>query len=411
MVLSILDIPKEKLSQKKVLVRVDFNVPMRDGQVQNDQRIRAALPTLRYLQAQEATIILMSHLGRPKGEVKESLRLAPVGEYLSQLLEVPVIALQDTVGDTVKARIAEAQPGDGTIFLLENTRFYAEETQNDAGFAKQMAELADVYVNDAFGAAHRAHASTAGVADYLPAYAGCLLKKEIEALQQLTRSPEHPFAAVIGGAKVSSKLGVLEQLLPKVDVLVVGGAMAYTFLAAQGIPVMNSLVEPELYDTARQLMDAAKQHDTQLILPIDTVLAQSVDAEDATVTVVLSEVSDEKLPDLQDLTGVDIGSLSIDAMGKALENCNTLLWNGPMGVFENPAFCHGTEAVARMIADRTKAGALTVVGGGDSVAAVEKLELADSFSHVSTGGGASLEFLEGKTLPGIAALSQSVAQV
>lgn len=405
MVLSIQDIPKESLYQKKVLVRVDFNVPMQDGQVQNDQRIRAALPTLRYLQEQEATIILMSHLGRPKGEVKDTLRLQPVGDYLAKLLETPVISLSDTVGPSVKARLAEAQPGD--IFLLENTRFYAEETQNDAAFAQQLAELADVYVNDAFGAAHRAHASTEGVAHYLPAYAGCLLKREIAALEQLTQSPKHPFAAVIGGAKVSSKLAVLEQLLPRVDVLVIGGAMAYTFLAAQGISVMNSLVEPELYDTARQLLDAAKTHNTQLLLPVDTVMASSIDAPDATVTVILSELKDEEKDDLQDLTGVDIGPESIDAIGKALESCETVLWNGPMGVFENPAFCHGTEAVAKMIAERTAAGALTVVGGGDSVAAVEKLELADQFSHVSTGGGASLEFLEGKALPGIAALQHT----
>ena len=381
MVLSIQDIPKESLYQKKVLVRVDFNVPMQDGQVQNDQRIRAALPTLRYLQEQEATIILMSHLGRPKGEVKDTLRLQPVGDYLAKLLETPVISLSDTVGPSVKARLAEAQPGD--IFLLENTRFYAEETQNDAAFAQQLAELADVYVNDAFGAAHRAHASTEGVAHYLPAYAGCLLKREIAALEQLTQSPKHPFAAVIGGA------------------------MAYTFLAAQGISVMNSLVEPELYDTARQLLDAAKAHNTQLLLPVDTVMASSIDAPDAMVTVILSELKDEEKDDLQDLTGVDIGPESIDAIGKALESCETVLWNGPMGVFENPAFCHGTEAVAKMIAERTAAGALTVVGGGDSVAAVEKLELADQFSHVSTGGGASLEFLEGKVLPGIAALQHT----
>ncbi len=405
MVLSIQDIPKESLYQKKVLVRVDFNVPMQDGEVQNDQRIRAALPTLRYLQEQEAMIILMSHLGRPKGEVKDSLRLKPVGDYLAKLLEAPVTCLSETVGASVKKRLADAQPGD--IFLLENTRFYAAETENDPAFAQQLAELAEVYVNDAFGAAHRAHASTEGVAHHLPAYAGCLLKREIEALEQLTQSPKHPFAAVIGGAKVSSKLGVLEQLLPKVDVLVIGGAMAYTFLAAQGISVMNSLVEPELFDTARQLLASAKTHNTQLLLPVDTVLAAAIDAPDATVTVILSELKAEEQDDLQDLTGVDIGPESIDAIGKALEPCETVLWNGPMGVFENPAFCHGTEAVAKMIAERTAAGALTVVGGGDSVAAVEKLELADQFSHVSTGGGASLEFLEGKALPGIAALKHT----
>lgn len=402
MVLSIQDIPQAELYQKRVLVRVDFNVPMQDGRVQNDQRIRAALPTLRYLQEQEAIIILMSHLGRPKGEVKDALRLKPVGDYLSRLLEAPVTTLQETVGASVQSRLSAAKPGE--IFLLENTRFHAEETQNDAGFAEQLASLAEIYVNDAFGAAHRAHASTEGVAHHLPAYAGCLLQREIEALSQLKQSPASPFAAVIGGAKVSSKLGVLEQLLPKVDVLVIGGAMAYTFLAAQDIPVMRSLVEPELYETARHLLSRAEQHQTQIILPIDTVLATAVDASDATVTVILSEISDHEKDDLEALTGVDIGPESIQAIGKALANCETVLWNGPMGVFENPAFCQGTEAVARMIAERTAEGALTVVGGGDSVAAVEKLNLADQFSHVSTGGGASLEFLEGKTLPGIAAL-------
>lgn len=404
MVLSIQDIPKEQLQGKRVLVRVDFNVPMHDGQVQSDQRIRAALPTIRFLQEQKATIILMSHLGRPKGQVKEELRLAPVGEHLSKLLKTPVISLPETVGEVVKSRLSEEKPGEGTVFLLENTRFYAEETANDEAFAQQLAELADVYVNDAFGAAHRAHASTEGVAKFLPAYAGCLLKREIEALTQLTNAPKHPFSAVIGGAKVSSKLGVLEQLLPKVDVLVIGGAMAYTFLAAQGISVMNSLVEPELYDTARQLLAAAKTHNTQIILPEDTVLATSIDADDSKVTVVLSKLTEQEQEELAYLTGVDIGPLSINTIGKALEDSQTILWNGPMGVFENAAFCHGTEAVARMIAERTAAGALTVVGGGDSVAAVEKLNLADEFSHVSTGGGASLEFLEGKMLPGIAAL-------
>lgn len=404
MVLSIQDIPKAQLHQKRVLVRVDFNVPMHDGQVQSDQRIRAALPTIRFLQEQQATIILMSHLGRPKGQVNEDLRLAPVGEYLSQLLETPVVSLSETVGEQVQARIAKAQPGEGTIFLLENTRFHSEETQNDAGFAQQLAALGDVYVNDAFGAAHRAHASTEGVAQFLPAYAGLLLKREIEALSQLTHEPKHPFVAVIGGAKVSSKLGVLEQLLPKVDVLIIGGAMAYTFLAAQDIPVMDSLVEPELYETARQLLASAERHQTRIVLPEDTVLATAVDAEGAKVTVLLSEVTENQTEALAKLTGVDIGPLSMRVIRDGLQDSQTILWNGPMGVFENPAFCHGTEAVAGMIAERTAAGALTVVGGGDSVAAVEKLGLADNFSHVSTGGGASLEFLEGKVLPGIAAL-------
>ncbi len=398
---SIENVSKDRLQGKKVLVRVDFNVPMKDGVVANDQRIRAALPTLRYLLENEATLILMSHLGRPGGEVKEKLRLKPVGDYLSKVLETDVKSLPALVGPEVETEI---QKGESRVYLLENTRFHPGETANDPELARSLAALGDLYVNDAFGTAHRAHASTAGVAQHLPAFAGCLLKKEIQALSQLTASPEHPFAAVIGGAKVSSKLGVLEHLLPRVDVLVIGGAMAYTFMAAQDVNVLNSLVEPELYDTARRLLELAKAENTRVILPEDTVLAEDTGAETETSTVIFSALDEEEQESMKDLSGVDIGPLSINAIGKALEDSQTILWNGPMGVFENPAFSQGTQAIARIIAERTDEGALTVVGGGDSVAAVEKLDLLEDFSHVSTGGGASLEFLEGKTLPGIAAL-------
>lgn len=385
------------LAGKRVLVRVDFNVPLEAGEIQSDQRMRAALPTLEYLLNHQAQIVLMSHLGRPDGQVVEYLRLKPVGEHLQKLLGQPVCILSEAVGDSVKATLESA---DANVFLLENTRFYDGETDNDPEFSRQLAELGDLYVNDAFGAAHRAHASTAGVAAYLPAYAGLLMQREISALNKLLDAPEHPFVAVIGGAKVSSKLGVLENLLDAVDMLVIGGAMAFTFLAAQGRDVGQSLVEPELYETALSLLAAAKQSNTEIILPIDSVMAESKDAEQMTKVVCLQTDSG----DIGKLSGVDIGPDSIAQLKQKLQGLKTILWNGPMGVFENPCFAKGTEAVAEILAEATDQGAYSVVGGGDSVAAVEKLGFTERFSHISTGGGASLEFLEGKTLPGIAVL-------
>ena len=399
-VVGIDDLPAGELKGKRVLVRVDFNVPLKEGKIQNDQRIRAALPTLRCLLEQDAKVILMSHLGRPKAQVKEELRLKPIGDHLATLLNQPVLSLQECVGEQVKQAIEQAPE---KVIMLENTRFHAEEEANDSDFARQLAELGDVYVNDAFGTAHRAHASTAGVAAYLPAYAGLLMKAEINALGGLLKSPEHPFAAIIGGAKVSSKLAVLENLLGKVDWLVIGGAMAYSFLAAQGKNVAKSLVEPELYDTARDLLARAQTSGTRVLLPVDTVMATSPDASEIAATVELDGTDESHA----NLTGVDIGPQTIAAIREALIDVKTVLWNGPMGVFENPPFATGTEAVARLLAARTDAGATTVVGGGDSVAAVEKLHLQEHFSHVSTGGGASLEFLEGRELPGVAVLRHS----
>jgi len=387
----------QELAGKRVLVRVDFNVPLESGEIQSDQRMRAALPTLTYLLEHQAQIILMSHLGRPKGQFVDDLRLKPVGKHLEELLEQKVCVLSETVGDQVKATLKSE---DARVFLLENTRFYPGETENDPAFAKALAELGDIYVNDAFGAAHRAHASTAGIADYLPSYAGLLMQREITALSKLLKSPDHPFVAVIGGAKVSSKLGVLENLLPAVDFLVIGGAMAFTFLAAQGQNIGQSLVEPELYETALSLLAAAKKSKTEIILPQDTVMAKSKD-DDQIRSVVKLEIGDA---DINELSGVDIGPESIAMLRQKLAGVKTILWNGPMGVFENPCFAAGTEAVAEILAEATDQGAYSVVGGGDSVAAVEKLHFSKRFSHVSTGGGASLEFLEGKTLPGIAVL-------
>jgi 3-phosphoglycerate kinase len=394
---SVRSLSAEACRGKRALVRVDFNVPLKDGQVSNDQRIRAALPTIKYLLDLGVRVILMSHLGRPKGQVQEALRLKPVAEHLAQLLELDVLSLDDCIGNSVEEAIAAS---DAPIVMLENTRFYKQETENDRDFAQKLARLGDFFVNDAFGTAHRAHASTVGVAEFIPAYAGLLMEKELSALGSLLDHPPHPFVAIIGGAKVSSKLAVLENLLPQVEALIIGGAMAYTFLAAQGLAVGKSLTEPDLFPTALSLLQKAESLGKKIILPIDTVLATGTDAETISVT------EDFHAPntDISELSGVDIGPRSIEAMREILCKAKTILWNGPMGVFENPPFAVGTEAVAQIVAEATRGGALSVIGGGDSVAAVEKLGLADQFTHVSTGGGASLEFLEGQVLPGVAVL-------
>jgi phosphoglycerate kinase len=374
---------------------------MKQGQIQNDQRMRAALPTLRALLEAGSKVILMSHLGRPKGQPNEALRLKPVGDHLAQLLHESVLSLPDCVGPAVEKALANATE---RVILLENTRFYPQEEANNSDFARQLAALGDLYVNDAFGTAHRAHASTAGVAAYLPAYAGLLMQQELQALGGLLNQPPRPFAAIIGGAKVSSKLAVLENLLGQVDTLIIGGAMAYSFLAAQGKAVGKSLVEPELYPTALDLLKRAAEKGVQVVLPIDTVLATGVEASAASVTL---ELGMDLPAEYAELAGVDIGPRSIAAIREALLGVKTVLWNGPMGVFENPPFAAGTEAITRLLASLHDSGALTVVGGGDSVAAVEKLDLGERFSHVSTGGGASLEFLEGRELPGVAVLKHS----
>jgi phosphoglycerate kinase len=374
---------------KRVLVRVDFNVPLAEGRVTDDTRIRAALPTLDYLLEHGAKVILMSHLGRPKGRAVDDLRLDPVSDRLAELLGRPVVKLHDCVGPDVETTVARMQPGD--VVLLENTRFHPEETSNDPVFARKLASLADVFVNDAFGAAHRAHASTVGVAKYLPSVAGLLMEKEITFLSQALTAPEHPFVAILGGAKISDKIGVIDNLLTKVDALLIGGGIANTFLKAQGYEMGQSLVEDDSLNVARKILERAGE---RLVLPVDVVVADQFDAEANSKVVPVDQVP-------QDWRVLDIGPETVELFKQKLAGAKTVIWNGPMGVFEFPQFAAGTEAIARILAE---SGATTIIGGGDSAAAVEQAGLADKMTHVSTGGGAALEFLEGKELPGVAAL-------
>ncbi len=380
---------------KRVLVRVDFNVPIEDGKVKDDSRIRAAVPTIKYLLDHGAAVILMSHLGRPKGKVVESFRLRPVALWLSGLLKMPVPITGDPLGVGTRDAVARLKPGQ--LLMLENLRFHPQEEANDDEYAKTLASYGDVYVNDAFGTAHRAHASTVGVTKYLPAYAGLLMEREIEALSKLIENVEHPFAAIIGGAKVSGKLGVLNHLMGLCDSFLIGGGMANTFLVAQGNGVGKSLLEKDLVDEAKGILEQASEKGVEFLLPTDVVVAKEVTrgAEHKIVSV-------NKIPNSWSV--VDIGPQSIETFRQALQPARTIFWNGPLGVFEVPTFGDGTRAIARELARLAEEGVTVVVGGGDSVAAVEELGLTSKMTHISTGGGASLEFLEGIELPGIAVL-------
>ena len=381
---------------KRVLVRVDFNVPLDAEQhITDDTRIAAALPTIQYLLDRRAAVILMSHLGRPKGKAVDTMRLTPVAQHLSALLDKPVQMAPDCIGPAVEALAKNLQPGH--VLLLENLRFHNEEEQNDAEFARQLASLGELYVNDAFGTAHRAHASTEGVTHYMPGVAGFLMEKEINYLGGALENPRRPFAAIIGGAKVSDKIAVLERLISMVDILLIGGGMANTFLKAEGYEIGDSLFEEGKVDVAKELITKARQRGLKLLLPTDVTIADRF-AADATHKVVAStEVS----PGWRIM---DIGPESITAFRQALEGAQTIVWNGTLGVAEMPPFAKGSDAIIEILAERTRAGATTIIGGGDSAAAVEQAGAAEKMSHVSTGGGASLEFLEGRVLPGVAAL-------
>jgi len=377
------------LKGKRVLLRVDFNVPMQDGKVTDDKRIKASLPTIKYILEQGASLILMSHLGRPKGGPDPEFSLRPAADVLSSHLGVPVKMASDTVGPEVEKMAKELNPGE--VLMLENTRFHKGEEKNDLELAKQMAALADIYVNDACGSGHRAHSSTEGVAQFLPAVSGFLMEQELEYLGRAVQNPEHPFVAILGGAKISDKIDVVETLLSKADKLIIGGGMANTFLAAQGINMQDSLVEEAALDTAKSILEKAGD---KLILPVDAVIADKF-APDANT----QGVDVEGIPPGWRM--LDVGPKTLELYKKALEGARLIVWNGPVGVFEMPKFAEGTFALAKMLAD---SGATTVIGGGDSASAVKKAGVAKQMTHVSTGGGASLEFLEGKELPGVAAL-------
>ncbi|MDD4679989.1 MAG: phosphoglycerate kinase [Clostridia bacterium] len=384
-----------QVSGRKVLVRVDFNVPLnKEHQITDDNRIQAALPTIRYLLKQNAKIILMSHLGRPSGTGFEAdFSMAPVARRLAELLKLEVKLAADVIGDDSKSLVKNMKESE--VVLLENLRFHKAETKNDPEFAKELASFGDIYINDAFGTAHRAHASTEGVAHYLPAAAGCLMQKELEFLGGALDNPAHPFVAVLGGAKVSDKIGVIRNLIDKVDTLIIGGAMAYTFFKAKGYEVGKSLLEEDKVELAAELMQQAEAKGVRMLLPVDTVVASEFKADAEHKTVQSSAIPEAWM-------GMDIGPESMKEFGEVIVNAKLVVWNGPMGVFEMPAFAKGTGAIAGYM---SKCKGITIIGGGDSAAAVNQLGYADKMTHISTGGGASLEFLEGKELPGVAALT------
>ena len=382
------------LKGKRVLIRVDFNVPLKNGVVTDNTRIKAALPTVKYILEQGASLVVMSHFGRPKGQKNPDFSMAPIAKEFEKLLGRPVKLASDVIGPEVEAEVKALKPGE--VLLLENVRFYKEEEGNDPEFAKTLASYGDIYCNDAFGTAHRAHASTEGVSHYLPSYAGFLIEKEVRFMAPLLENPEKPFVAIIGGSKVSSKITVLESLVRTCDTIVIGGGMAYTFLNVLGNSIGKSLFEPDYVDTAKAFLEKAKEKGVKVILPVDNVCAKEFSETAEPILVNSDNISD-------DLMGMDIGPKTVQLIVDAIKDAKSVVWNGPMGVFEFSAFAKGTEEVAKALA---ASNATTVVGGGDSVAAINKFGLADKISHVSTGGGASLEFLEGKTLPGIKALEK-----
>jgi 3-phosphoglycerate kinase len=386
------------LKGKKVIMRVDFNVPLKDGEITDETRIKAALSTIEYVLEKGAKVILLSHLGRPKGEKKPEFSLKPVADRLNEILNSNVYFVDETRGEKVEKAVSELK--DGEVLLIENTRFEKGETKNDPELAKYWASLADIHVNDAFGTAHRAHASNVGIAEYIPSVAGFLMKKEIEFLKKAVENPEKPYVVILGGAKVSDKIGVINNLLNNADRILIGGAMMFTFLKALGKKVGSSLVEEDKLDVAKEILDNAKAKGVEIVLPVDAVIAQKIEAGVEKKTVKMDDGISEGW------MGLDIGPETVSLFKDKISDAKTIVWNGPMGVFEIDDFAEGTKEVAKAIAEVTKKGCTSIIGGGDSAAAAEKFGLANEFSHVSTGGGASLELLEGKELPGIASITE-----